>query len=1571
MKFRSWLPAVTLALTLMCIGRAEKTYADHIIGSDFSYKCSNTNDSIFDVTYNFYRDCNGCYVLGQSPKCGTSENCASSSTAPTNLKVTCLTGTSFSGSLNLSRTSIVDITTTCKSVRSRCQQPCNGSFPYGIEKHTFEGQLDLRQAIKRGCCKIEISALLYVRNVGITTGQSQQSFYTSCEINVCDAVCNTSPTLTNDPVAILCCNQPYVFNNGAVDFADNDSISYSFAPAYANQSTQCSYSGSRSPQNPISTYYPGSLKFPYTNPNANPPIGTFLDPQTGDIIFTPTKCGEIAVVVVEMVEWRKDSTGKYKRIGATRRDMQFIVMSCPDNNPPTITNKTYTHRTCETQQICFNIGTDDKVRKPPPPQKPPPPDTVELTWNFGIPGATFKIQDTTARLKTGQFCWTPPLGTASTLPYSFTATVTDDACPLAASATRAFQIYVDPIAEATRNIDTFDCGKYSFESTPFANFKFPAKYTWQLLDSNGDIIFDRGIGSFYSTNSYLSVQQSDTIRFRKGGKYIIQHTVTNKPQCTNTYYDTLVVPPLLEVDLAFGPDTFVCANTKLQLAPEIRNASPPVSFSWDNGDTTASREIALPSSTVDSSFYVEIKDKTGCTAWDSTTVYLRPNPWVHIGPDRRICTYDSIDLVSNDSLAYWDDPRDTLGPVQQGDTLYYEWLLNGNTLSNDTFLSGLNQPGLYLMKVTDSLGCYSTDTMELFVNDLVSANAGGDQTVCWNDLVRLIATELDTAGNAKTGGFQWWDFNDPTNKVDLGTKDTLSFNIQSTTSFQLELFVTEDTTTCYDADTVLVTVNPLPDVKMPNDMEVCHDAGIINLRLGEDPNASGGKWFCPEKPSLVKQDYLFQTDSAGDYGGATMRWEIYYQYIHPSTGCVKTDSFQIKVNPIPEVKLRDGYFCQDKEVVSLEDDKIIALPGGATLSLGRQAWRCLDCGIYNPNDIIEDKGSGGAGAPQDYVLNIDEKSMPLGTKDSDTIEIEFEFRSILGCYNWDTAKIAVTKVPKIDFVGFDDLCWDHGEEDLKVMSQVTPYDGIWKAVDSTGFAPAANLNKALTGDTLNGDTLNTLATPQPAEGSSFTYLMRYFHDRSGCPTSRDTTLTIRGLPVPLIDRSDLTVNTLNEPYQFCELNADVPLTTTNYPGGTWSSDEPTAMASSTFRPSAIDNYNNPFYIYYDYTDIYKCEGRDSVLVEIHAEQTIDISNDTAICRTGSNMTLDVEASYTNSTGFTWIPLTGGSIGNATAEQTTFSFGSSKDTVTTHLLYALTNEGGGSVCPFAEKTMTVLIHPKPIASIDGDTLAGCNPVTVNFTTTIDNQVDPATAKYEWKYPDGSTDNLQNPTSTFNVDGDNPVELKLTSAFGCDTTLSLNVEVHPIPVALFTPNPNNSTTAALPKFQFNNESTVDPVLNSRIKDNIWDFGILSQLDDTSTLQSPLFFYPSDTGTYDVTLTVRTEFGCEDQFTYPVIIGPDILVFIPNVFTPDGAGPTPNNGFRAVVNDAAKEYHLIIFNRWGEVIWETFDKNEEWDGLYGTKNFDNRELVPSDVYAYYLKITSWNDKHFEYTGTVTLIR
>ena len=177
--------------------------ADHIMGPDITSRCSKTNDSIFTIIINFYRDCRGCYVLGQSPRCGTSENCASSSTVPSDLALTCSSSNSSLGTVSMTRTSIVDITKTCKKEISKCAQPCNGSYPYGIEKHTFEGTIDLRKPMKNGCCLFRVSTgNICCRSVNITTGPSG-GFYTYLEIDACSQAVNAQTFADNlaDPHA--------------------------------------------------------------------------------------------------------------------------------------------------------------------------------------------------------------------------------------------------------------------------------------------------------------------------------------------------------------------------------------------------------------------------------------------------------------------------------------------------------------------------------------------------------------------------------------------------------------------------------------------------------------------------------------------------------------------------------------------------------------------------------------------------------------------------------------------------------------------------------------------------------------------------------------------------------------------------------------------------------------------------------------------------------------------------------------------------------------------------------------------------------------------------------------------------------------------------------------------------------------------------------------------------------------------------------------------------------------------------------------------------------------------------
>ena len=98
--------------------------------------------------------------------------------------------------------------------------------------------------------------------------------------------------------------------------------------------------------------------------------------------------------------------------------------------------------------------------------------------------------------------------------------------------------------------------------------------------------------------------------------------------------------------------------------------------------------------------------------------------------------------------------------------------------------------------------------------------------------------------------------------------------------------------------------------------------------------------------------------------------------------------------------------------------------------------------------------------------------------------------------------------------------------------------------------------------------------------------------------------------------------------------------------------------------------------------------------------------------------------------------------------------------------------------------------------------------------------------------------------------------------------------------------------------------------------------------------------------------------------MVIGPDLIVFIPNAFTPNTSGPSQNEGFKAIIS-GEKAMELIVFNRWCEIMFITNDVNERWDGMY------KGEPAQQDVYAYQLNVTALNDEVYNYTGTITLIR
>jgi gliding motility-associated-like protein len=148
------------------------------------------------------------------------------------------------------------------------------------------------------------------------------------------------------------------------------------------------------------------------------------------------------------------------------------------------------------------------------------------------------------------------------------------------------------------------------------------------------------------------------------------------------------------------------------------------------------------------------------------------------------------------------------------------------------------------------------------------------------------------------------------------------------------------------------------------------------------------------------------------------------------------------------------------------------------------------------------------------------------------------------------------------------------------------------------------------------------------------------------------------------------------------------------------------------------------------------------------------------------------------------------------------------------------------------------------------------------------------------------------------------------------------------------------------------------NSKYADSyIWDFG--DGTTSTETNPSHTFLLP---GTYKIKLTAFADEGCSNSIDIGDLIIKDMILFIPNTFSPNGDGI--NDDF--VVNVLnLKKYKIYIYNRTGENLFQSSNIFENWKGTF--KNQD----VPVGVYYYVIYGTNVYNKDVKYTGSLTLIR
>ena len=135
--------------------------------------------------------------------------------------------------------------------------------------------------------------------------------------------------------------------------------------------------------------------------------------------------------------------------------------------------------------------------------------------------------------------------------------------------------------------------------------------------------------------------------------------------------------------------------------------------------------------------------------------------------------------------------------------------------------------------------------------------------------------------------------------------------------------------------------------------------------------------------------------------------------------------------------------------------------------------------------------------------------------------------------------------------------------------------------------------------------------------------------------------------------------------------------------------------------------------------------------------------------------------------------------------------------------------------------------------------------------------------------------------------------------------------------------------------------------------------------SAEQHPSFTFP-DTGRQEVTLVVTHESGCQDTLKQSLDVIPEVRYFLPNAFTPNFDGL--NDDFLGTgIFDGLSNFQMTIWNRYGEVLFQT---NDPFHGWSGTKS-DSGEPLPGGVYVYLVTYNGPRGEPFELKGFATLIR
>ena len=978
--------------------------------------------------------------------------------------------------------------------------------------------------------------------------------------------------------------------------------------------------------------------------------------------------------------------------------------------------------------------------------------------------------------------------------------------------------------------------------------------------------------------------------------------------CLDSDVVVLSINALPIVDL--GPDTAICGDAD-PVVFDAATTAPGLNYIWQDGTTITSDY----STKIEGDYWVHVTDVNQCS--DSDTIFLKVNSFVpvNMGPDREICEGDSmVTLNAQIKNANWYVWAPTLETTQ--------------TIQTDV-------AGEYSVALEDSNGCKGWDTINVIVNVLPVVDLGNDTAICIGDPDVVFVAQDVTIGMTYS-----WSTGETTRTIATAADDEYWVAI-------------EDINGCSDSDTVVLKVNLLPIVDLGVDQEICQVDPDVTLDAAN--TSATYLWSTTETTQTID----INTDS--DFS----------VIVTDTNGCIGYDTMNLKVNAMPVVSIADDVICAGDAAVTFD----VAATFDTYLWSSGEATQSIDKDVAGEYSVIFTDANNCTG--YDTVLLVVNTlpvpdlglDMTMCSKATNTVFDAGAYAS----YDWSSGETSQTiskNVAGTYTVEVTDANGCKGTDDVDLIVITEPAPAVLGPLEKCPGS-SVSMNMSLFD---NGNGPYTYAWHDGSTGSTYSTTAEEsvwvdVTDQYGC-TGRD-----QGV---VTDKSNLTINIVAAPdVHLCQGESALLGTAFTSAGGynfswtgagTGTSETLTATTSGTYDLH-VDNGGG-------------CQGDGSIEIFVHPYPVLTPAP-AAICD-GDAATIGDNLG--NTFTYDW------STGETTAEIS----------VTTQGTYNVEVTSDRGCVTDMDVVVTVNSNPTPDLGNDRTQCDG-TPVTISDLNAQVGQT------YAWS--NGETTNTISPTT------DGTYTLTATTAVGCVGTDDINITFIPIPSVDLGPNivicegdsvildaDNTGLNALWNTGETTQTITVNQtglygvivsqggctatddleVLVVELPTSALDQNLASQsycfneLDRPIALSAgtdPNFNYLWGTGetTSDIEVTQPGTYvvsisagncSISDNITF-VDYCPS-TIFVPNTITPNDDG---TNDIFLAYGSYLTDFKMLIYDRWGILIFESDDLYQGWDGTY----MGNVVQIDTYVYKLYYNINQpdGNPKPEQKVGIVNVLK